>query len=273
MSEVRNVLIAKMPTEAEAQAVAAARPDYCPAVTVGDAVRPGAPAHGYVERLRAVGRAVYADLTGLSDALAAALASRRCRIKAHVFHNVRRGKDLLRRALKCVTVEGVTADQLRLTPSGVVQFSDDPAQVVHVYAADDDGDDVGRAVDAAVRDHMRRTGEQSYSKALAAVLAQDRALQGRYASGFEDSGISRPGGFGREVERVPSQAETPIDRGEASARVHDLVVAWMEKHQGKDYTAGLTAILRAYPELAAQYRGIREAGPIWQPNQWEKDRM
>jgi hypothetical protein len=283
--------------EGEARLLLSAYPrqDFQAAVTLGDAEdKPGAPAFGWVGYLFRQGGKLFARVVGAHAAVAEAV-KRGVRCRIHVFEDVKRGKKLLRRALKKILLP-LPAPDVRLVPCGSLPYTIEDGVAVREYSfpdADDHGDyqykppllsddglrerfgDVDDSPDAvmhrAVKRYQRRNPGTSYSDALRLAYDETNAEHRAYAT--RQFGISRDveTGFGREIERVPDQAFQKIDRGAASARVHELVLALMETKGIRDYTWALTLVLRAHPELAKLYRGMREDGD-WQPTRWELDR-
>jgi hypothetical protein len=132
----------------------------------------------------------------------------------------------------------------------------------------------GAKLSTAIYHGLKRNGK-NYLRALRLIVLPDvkapqlPALVPSGVQAFDSSDYERIVSYG--LNDASASKDPRVRRGEAAARIHDLIDAWLESHSGKDYTDGLVAILRLHPDLAAAYRGIREDGD-WQPSQWEKDR-
>jgi hypothetical protein len=235
--------------------------DYTPALKVGHTDdTPGAPAYGWIKNLKRVGEKLYADFEDMHASVTDAIRRRAYdRCSAEIFFNLKRGAKTFRRALKAVALLGADVPRAPgLIPLHTMQFTDGDARS---FPAFDTFSPTSMLVDRRTQEYLTAHPEGTYASAMEAVLKADVELAKQY------SGSEEP----ITTVRVPTGPEVVHERGEASARIHDLIDAWMESHPGKTYTDGLTAILRLHPELAAKYRGIREDGD-WQPSQWEKDR-
>ena len=123
----------------------------------------------------------------------------------------------------------------------------------------------GDELDQRVRQHMQATGETSYFAALSHVSKTSPALARSYAaagSSFDGQYKRRQEGLdssrGLPTERVPDQATAQIDRGEAGAMVHGLVMDMLRDPdlRGIDYATALATVLQLYPDLAQAYRGV-----------------
>jgi len=144
----------------------------------------------------------------------------------------------------------------------------------------------GGELDRLVLEFMKRSGERSYSAALAIVTKANPTLAKSYAdldtTPSQDSpentsksrgdatrhrGDSFDPAYRRRIEsrpdapqspltRVPDQAQMRIDRGEAGAEVHRRTMELMRTNQGLNYEGALSAVLQGDPALAAKYRGV-----------------
>lgn len=204
--------------------VAAAKElDFRPALKLGHTRDvPGAPAYGWVTNLRRVGQKLVADFESMHASVVNAIRDHRySRVSAEIYHRLKRGGKTFDHALKAVALLGADVPAVAgLVPLHKVQFAH-AAFATHAYERP-----------------LYIEGESPQLRAYAA------------------SGSRWPEIRPDIVERVPTQAEMAIDRGEAGAEVHRLALEAMRAYRGMDYADALTRVLKDDPELARRYRGV-----------------
>lgn len=228
--------------------------DFKPGIKIGHSKdAPGAPAYGYIERLRRVGNKLVADFTSMHDSVVKAIRDRRySRVSAEVYFNLKRGGRTFRRALKAVALLGAEVPAVAgLLPLHKMEFADLGLGLeVHAYTLPfDNRDDAGDEVDSRVREYREDHPGTSYSDGLSAVLKDDSALRREYA------GISlTPEEADSQRWRNALGLPNPQERMEAGIEIQKLVIAAIAKNPLLSNMQALKLVLQQNPDLAEAYR-------------------
>src|SRR5919204_495491 len=97
------------------------RMDFKAAIKLGDGA--GAPAYGWVQSLKVIGDKLWASGDAQCKEVASARQLGTRRVVAEVFHGLKRGGRLYRRALRSVAIRDLRLPAVALQPSGVVEFA------------------------------------------------------------------------------------------------------------------------------------------------------
>lgn len=243
---------------------AARRQDFQVALKADAPDSTGAPALGWLRNLRRRENVLLADIEPTHDSVADALRNGRFRrFASEVYHNLRRAGQVFKRALKSVVLVGAQLPALpQLVPTGTQEFAASEFEALRTYTFGpaDEETSADRVHHAVQRYRAAHPAAKTYSAALEAVLDADAALRREYADLDWDPTNRRrwPIIDPSVVERVPSQAESAIDRGEAGYEIHKRVMQAMRAERGLDYWTAFERVLADNPALAAQYRGISD---------------
>ena len=231
--------------EPEQEELIRAIPDYAPAVAIEGADGVGAPAFGQVSRLFRRGAALYATLLHVPDEVAHAIRNGHVKkVTAEVYHNLTRGGQKFRRALKRVVLRGIPAPVVNLVPSGTVELSYSSFDSVHSYTSDVDP---GSQVDARVREYMEAHPEATYLQGMDAVRDADPTLWTQYAGSLQ--GIAE-----RNVGLAPRDgAGAEQDRYGAGMQIARLMRAEIDRNSLLGWSDALAIVLRKNPKLAEAY--------------------
>ena len=154
--------------------------DFRPVVTADTAEKKrGAPAHGRVIALRRVGKKLVATVETAHTSIADAL--RNGKLTASLYHNLKRGGRKFRRALKSISLHGITEIAIKRKRSGVIASKVEGA-LVRNYKRDYDSPTAGERLDELIRSRMANSGDTSYSAAMTTVLSEHPELHRDYAA-------------------------------------------------------------------------------------------
>ena len=101
--------------------------DYRPALKLGHTKdAPGAPAYGWIENLRRVGRKLVADFVDMHDSVVNAIRKRAySRVSSEIYFNLKRGGKTFARALKAVALLGAEVPAVaNLVPLHTMEVAD-----------------------------------------------------------------------------------------------------------------------------------------------------
>lgn len=250
---VENVIVAKSSdklTEPELDAVVTAfnTLDYRPQVSVGTESGPGTPAFGEITALRRVGNRLLATVETAHESVARALRSG-AKLTASVYHNLRRAGAHYARALRAVSLPDVPAPELKLVPSGVMEFASADYSRVVSYELDS-RDSPGAEVDELVRAYMEEAGTTSYSEALDAVLSENPDLYHEYANW--STSVSLPDQDAQRLRNAQGLSDPRAAAGPGE-QIQKLVAAEIAKNPTLTNTQALKRVCGAHPDLAEEY--------------------
>jgi hypothetical protein len=215
--------------------------DFKPALKLGhSADKPGDPAFGWVENIKRAGSKLLADFVGLHESVYKAIKERAYdRCSAEIYHGLKRGGKVFRRALKAVALLGAEVPAVAgLTPLHKMEFVaatdyGSVAACVHAFALAEERPSV--ELDRRVREHMRAREGWDYESSLEFVLEGDSDLVRAYAE--EQGGGAR--------------AEDPS--ANAGDEVDEKVRARLDEGKSKDYDEAMDAVLADDQDLARRY--------------------
>jgi hypothetical protein len=243
--------------------------DYRPALKIGHTKdAPGAPAYGWIENLRRVGKRLLADFTDMHDSVVDAIRKRLYdNVSAEIYFNLKRAGKTFRRALKAVALLGAEVPAVaNLTPLHKMQFAaegdyDAVAFVVQSFNLKEENvevqTDAGQEVDRRVRAYWRARGiaspalvEANYSEAMQHVLAESPELAAKYARLPTER---------REHDGYPYD-DVLISRQAAGDDVDVLTRRKLRDHPGQSYTDAMAEVLSEHPDLRDRYQGQTISG-------------
>lgn len=226
-------------------------------VKLGHKEESGQEAYGWVERVRRVGDRLVADFVDVPAALFAKIKARAYdAVSSEIYHNVERGTQRFRRALKAVALLGAEIPAVAgLAPLRTVVNALSPSQFARVgtytFALQEDApmanDDPGRVLHDRVRARMYQHPSLDYEAAMKQELAHDPELARSYA--MTDLSPDRAD---------PADARTYAqDRRGAGEVIHQRCLALVEQGEAGTYGEAFERVLRDDPKLKARYAGCR----------------
>jgi hypothetical protein len=249
--------------------VAAAGAVVAPALAVGP-VRSGAPALGYVDKLRVVGNKLYADLLSLHPQIRDALLLGKCKkIALGVYENLVRNGQRFRHALRHISLEGIPEPTIKLVPTTTIeafqQFK--YAGRVHTYSSRLDDDDswratqddaTGEVVANRVSEYQEENPGVSYEQALVAVFADDPVLKDEYLKTLGHLPADEPNPHSGRMSPPPTRPESENaeeDRRQAGEELSKFARVIMAHKTNIDFEEAFRQACHQHPHLAARYHG------------------
>ncbi len=234
-------------TEADLDDIIAASKelDFRPAIKIGHSKdAPGAPAYGWVSKLRKVGGKLVADFESMHDSVITALKDKRYdRVSSEIYFNLKRGGKTFRRALKAVALLGADVPAVAgLTPLHKMEFVADGFESV---AACEQALEIQKQsiIDSLTERVAQLSGQVNTQKEHDAMTIKElqekkAALEAKLAElkkddKLDESGKVKISAFEQEIDAFGTQITT-LEKAESTAAENTELKARLAALEQKD---------------------------------------